>query len=45
MVIGKKKKRESSNMTKVPPSVRNLRSNVMLVLPNVIMEPSNVIKK
>ena len=37
MVIGKKKKRESSNMTKVPPSVRNVRY--------VIMEPSNVIKK
>ena len=40
MVIGeKKKKRESLNVTKVPPNVRIVRSNVMLVLPNVIIEP------
>ena len=30
---------------KVPPNVRNVQSNMMLVLPNVIMEPSNVRKK
>ena len=30
---------------KVPPNVRNIQSNVMLVLPNVTMEPSNVRKK
>ena len=29
---------------KVPTNVRNVRSNVMLVLPSVIMEPSNVRK-
>ena len=30
---------------KVPPNVRKVRSNKMLVLPNVTMEPSNVRKK
>ena len=30
---------------KVPPNVRKVRSNVMLVLPNVTIEPSNVRKK
>ena len=30
---------------KVPPNVRNVQSNVMLVLLNVTMEPSNVRKK
>ena len=44
MVIGEKK-RESLNVTKVPLSVRNVQFNVMLVLPNMTMEPSNVIKK
>ena len=39
------KKREPSNVTKVPLSVRNVWFNVMLVLPNVTMEPSNVRKK
>ena len=33
------------NKIKVPPNVRNVQSNVMLVLPNVTMEPSNVRKK
>ena len=45
MVIGEKKKKEQSNVTKVSLSVRNVWSNVMLVLLNVTMEPSNVIKK
>ena len=51
MVIGekkkkeKKKKKELSNATKVSPNVRNLLSNVMLVLPNMTMEPSNVRKR
>ena len=30
---------------KVPPNVRKIRSNMMLVLPNVTIEPSNVRKK
>ena len=30
---------------KVPPNVRKIRSNMMLVLSNVIIEPSNVRKK
>ena len=30
---------------KVPLNVRKIRSNVMLVLPNVTIEPSNVRKK
>ena len=30
---------------KVPPNVRKIRSNVMLVLSNVIIEPLNVRKK
>ena len=45
MVIGEKRKREPLNVSKVPLSVRNILSNMMLVLPNVTMEPSNVIKK
>ena len=40
MVIGEKKKREPSNVTKILPNVRKVRSNVMLVLPNVTIEPS-----
>ena len=50
MVIGekkekkKKKEKESSNVTKVSPNVRNLRFNVMLVLPNVTMELLNLRK-
>ena len=32
-------------MTKVPPNMRNVWSNVILVLPNVIIEPSNMRKK
>ena len=35
-----RKKRESLNVTKVSPNVRTIQSNVMLVLPNVIIEPS-----
>ena len=38
MVICEKKKRE-------PLNVRNVQSNVMLVLSNVTIEPSNVRKK
>ena len=30
---------------KVPPNIKNIRSNVMLVLSNVTMEPSNMRKK
>ena len=45
MVIGEKRKREPLHVSKVPLSVRNIWSNMMLVLPNVTMEPSNVIKK
>ena len=30
---------------KVPPNVRKIRSNMMLVLPNVTIKPSNVRKK
>ena len=30
---------------KVPPNMRKVRSNKMLLLPNVTMEPSNVWKK
>ena len=41
----KKEKKELSNATKVSLNVRNLLSNVMLVLPNVTMEPSNVRKR
>ena len=40
-----RKKKEQLNVTKVSSSVRNVWSNVMLVLLNVTMEPSNVIKK
>ena len=32
-------------MTKVPPNVRNVQSNVILILPNVTMVPSNVRKR
>ena len=32
-------------MTKVPPNVRNVQSNVILILPNVTMVPSNARKK
>ena len=38
-------KRELSNVTKVPPNVRKVQSNVMLVLPNVTIEPSFVRKE
>ena len=40
-----RKKKEQLNVTKVSSSVRNVWFNVMLVLLNVTMEPSNVIKK
>ena len=41
----RKKIKEPPNWTKVQLHVRNVRSNVMLVLPNVTVEPSNVRKK